>query len=61
MKLTKKIGIFAAALVLSLIGFSLIATPSVGLLQIGKQAGHQLIADYLDKVEAPAVTITVHG
>ncbi|MCX6559844.1 MAG: hypothetical protein NTZ26_04955 [Candidatus Aminicenantes bacterium] len=61
MKAIQKLGIFAAALVLSLIGFSLIASPSVGMLQIGKQAGNEIIANYLQKIEAPPVFITVRG
>jgi hypothetical protein len=61
MKVIKKIGIFAAALMLSLIGFSLIASPSVDMLRIGKAAGNEIIVNYLEKVEAPPVFITVRG
>jgi hypothetical protein len=61
MKFINKLGIFAAALMLSLIGFSLIASPTVDMLQIGKQAGHEIIANYLERVEAVTITINVRG
>ncbi|GEM_PF-2266812 len=61
MKLITKAAIFTAALMLTLVGFSLIVAPSVGLLQVGKQAGTAVIADYLHPVEAAPVTITVRG
>jgi hypothetical protein len=61
MKVIKKFGIFAAALMLSLIGFSLIASPSMDIMRVGKQAGNEIIANYLDRIQAAPVTINVHG
>lgn len=61
MKLITKAAIFTAALMLTLVGFSLIVGPSVGLLQVGKQAGTTVISDYLHPVEAAPVSITVRG
>ena len=56
MNTIKKIGIFAAALLLSVIGFSLIASPSLDIQRMGLP--DQAI---LAMVEADPVTITVRG
>lgn len=56
MNIIKKIGIFAAALLLSVIGFSLIASPS---LDIQRMATTD--QGILAMVEADPVTITVRG
>jgi hypothetical protein len=56
MTIIKKIGIFAAALLLSVIGFSLIASPSLDIQRMAKP--DQVI---LAMVEAAPVTITVRG
>jgi hypothetical protein len=60
MKIINKIGIFVAALFLTLVGFSLMASPTLDMLRIGKQAGHEIIAHYLVSVEAPAPTARIH-
>lgn len=52
MNIKTKIIIFFAALLISLIGFNAIATPAIDILKIGKQAGDEIIANYLAKVEA---------
>ena len=54
MKLREKLAIFVVAVLLTLVGFNLIAAPSVDILKIGKQAGYEIIANYLAKVEATA-------
>ncbi len=54
MKLREKLAIFAVAVLLTLVGFNLIAAPSVDILKIGKQAGYEIIANYLAKVETTA-------
>ncbi|MDD8025239.1 MAG: hypothetical protein PHI34_01905 [Acidobacteriota bacterium] len=51
MKLIRKIGIFAVALMLSLVGFSLMASPTLSMLQ----------AYHMERVEAAPVTIDVRG
>lgn len=61
MKLIKKAAIFTAALLLTVAGFSLIAAPSVGVLQVGKRAGTTPLVDFLNPVEAAPVSITVRG
>lgn len=54
MKLREKLAIFVVAVLLTLVGFNLIAAPSVDILKIGKQAGYEIIANYLAKVETAA-------
>ena len=54
MKLREKLAIFVVAVLLTLVGFNLIAAPSVDILKIGKQAGYEIIANYLAKVETTA-------
>jgi len=43
MKFGEKITIFLGALVLTLLGFSLIATQAVDVLYIGKQSGYEIV------------------
>lgn len=45
----EKIAIFLVSMVVTLIGFNLIAAPAVEMLRIGRLAGYQDIADYLAK------------
>lgn len=54
MRLKEKIGIFLAATLLTLIGFNFIAAPTVDMMKIGKQAGYEMIANYLAKVDSAA-------
>jgi len=56
MKFKEKIVILAASALLSLAAFSLIAGPSLDMLQLGKKAGNEMIASYLAKAEADHVT-----
>jgi len=49
MKFREKVLIFTAALLLSFIGFSLIISPSASILRIGKDAGYEIIENYLAK------------
>ena len=51
MRFKEKIGIFLAAVLLSLIGFNFMAAPTVDIMKIGKQAGYEIIANYLAKAE----------
>jgi hypothetical protein len=52
MRLKEKIGIFLAAALLTLIGFSFMAAPTVDMMKIGKQAGYEMIANYLAKADS---------
>jgi hypothetical protein len=61
MKLKEKLAIFVAAVLLTLAGFNLIAAPSVDILRIGKQAGYEIIANYLAKVETAAQRSLIKG
>ena len=54
MRLKEKIGIFLAAVLLTLIGFNFIAAPTVDMMKIGKQAGYEMIANYLAKADIAA-------
>jgi hypothetical protein len=56
MKIKQKLAIFAAAVVLSFFGFSLVASPSVELIKMGKDAGTQSLASYLATAD-----VTVHA
>ncbi|MCJ7563333.1 MAG: hypothetical protein MUP52_01950 [Candidatus Aminicenantes bacterium] len=61
MKLREKLAIFVVAVLLTLVGFNLIAAPSVDILKIGKQAGYEIIANYLAKVETAAQRSLIKG
>jgi hypothetical protein len=61
MKLREKFAIFAVAVLVTLVGFNLIAAPSVDILKIGKQAGYEIIANYLAKVETAAQRSLIKG
>jgi hypothetical protein len=61
MKLREKLAIFVVAVLLTLVGFNLIAAPSVDILKIGKQAGYEIIANYLAKVETTAQRSLIKG
>ena len=54
MRFKEKIGIFVAAVLLTLVGFNFIAAPTVDMMKIGKQAGYEMIANYLAKAEPVA-------
>jgi len=41
--------IFTVALLLTFLGFSLIISPSASMLRIGKDAGYEIIENYLEK------------
>jgi hypothetical protein len=52
MRLKEKIVILVASALLSLAAFSLIAGPSIDMVKMGKKAGYEMIASYLEKAEA---------
>jgi hypothetical protein len=47
MKLRDKLAIFLLACLITFVGFSLIASTSVDILKVGKQAGNKIISNYL--------------
>lgn len=54
MKLIDKLAILLVAVLITLVGFSLIASPSVDILKVGKKAGYEIISNVLAE-EANAV------
>ena len=54
MKLRNKLAIFLVAVLITFVGFSLISSPSVDILKVGKKAGYEIISNVLAK-EANAV------
>ena len=51
MKLRTKTAIFMMAVLLTFVGFSLIASPSIEIMKVGKEAGYEIISNYLAKAE----------
>jgi hypothetical protein len=52
MRLRTKLAVFLAAVLLTFVGFNLIAfSPAVDLLRLGKKAGNEIIANVLAKEE----------
>ena len=49
MKFREKTAIFIVAVLITFVGFSLMAAPSECMLRIGKEAGNEIIANYLAK------------
>ncbi|MCX6575921.1 MAG: hypothetical protein NTV82_05955 [Candidatus Aminicenantes bacterium] len=61
MNFKQKVVILLAAVLLTLVGFSLIAAPTIDILKIGKQAGYQIISNYLANADAAAHRPTIKG
>ena len=57
MKLKTKTAIFMMAVLLTFVGFSLIASPSIEIMKVGKEAGYEIISNYL----ATSVTDVHHS
>lgn len=51
MKFKTKFVIFLAAALISFVGFSLIASPVVDVLVLGKEAGYEQISNFLAKTD----------
>ena len=55
MKLRDKFAIFLVAVLITFVGFSLIASPSLDMLKVGKKAGYEMISNMLaDEANAAA-------
>ena len=61
MKIKEKLVILFAATVLTLIGFNLIAAPSLEIMKVGKQAGYEIIANYLAKTDTASQRSMIKG
>ncbi|MGD2294231.1 MAG: hypothetical protein PVF22_00160 [Candidatus Aminicenantes bacterium] len=58
MKLKTKLLILVVAVLASFIGFSLIASPVVDVVIVGKKAGYEIISNYLAKPDSAPKSIT---
>jgi len=56
MKLRDKFAIFVIACLITFVGFSLIASPSVEILKLGKRAGNEMISNFLAEEATTAAT-----
>jgi hypothetical protein len=62
MRFKQKVAIFLLSLLLTFVGFSLVASPSaVELVKVGKQAGYEIIANVLAEAGAGASLSTNMG
>jgi len=61
MNFKQKVAIFLAAVLLTLVGFNLIAAPTVDILKIGKQTGTQIISNCLANADAAAHRSMIKG
>ncbi len=52
MKISTKLGILIIAVVISLVGFNLIASTSVSVLKVAKAADYEMIGTYLARVNS---------
>lgn len=52
MRLKQKMAILALAVLLTFVGFSLISSPAQELVQLGKEAGYEIMSNFLTKAEA---------
>lgn len=53
MNIKEKVGIFVLAVVLTFVGFSLVAAPAVDIVKVGKFAGKEIISNVLARADAP--------
>jgi hypothetical protein len=56
-----KLVILAAALLLTIVGFNLIAAPGVEIMKVGKEGGYDYIVNYLSKTDAAGHRPDVKG
>ena len=52
MKLRTKAAIFLVAVLVTLVGFSLMASPAIEMMKVGKDAGYEMISNYLAQADA---------
>ena len=51
MNLKERVVIFIAAVLITLVGFSLISSPAVDMVKVGKEAGYGIISNWLAKAD----------
>ena len=51
MKLRERALILIAAVLITLVGFSLISAPAVEMVKVGKEAGYEIITNWLAKAD----------
>lgn len=61
MNFKQKVAIFLAAVLLTLVGFNLIAAPTIDILKIGKQAGTHIISNCPANSDAAAHRSMIKG
>ena len=61
MKFKSKAVIFLAAALISFVGFSLIASPFVDVLVVGKEAGYEQISNFLAKSDVSTALKSSEG
>jgi hypothetical protein len=54
MRIGEKALILLVAVVISLVAFSLISAPAVDMVKVGKQAGYEIITNWLAKADVPS-------
>jgi hypothetical protein len=54
MRFREKALILLVAVFISLVAFSLISAPAVDMVKVGKQAGYEIITNWLAKADVPA-------
>jgi hypothetical protein len=52
MKFRTRVAIFMVAVFVTMVGFSLIASPAIEMIKVGKDAGYEMISNYLAKADA---------
>ena len=52
MKFRTKVAIFLVAVFVTVVGFSLMAAPAIDMMKVGKDAGYEMISNYLAKADA---------
>jgi len=61
MRLRTKATILFAAVLLTFLGFSLMASPAIDVLKVGKSAGYEIISNYLAKSDVQPHLSSITG
>jgi hypothetical protein len=61
MKLRARVTILFVAVLLTFVGFSLIASPAVDVIKVGNKAGYEIISNYLAKSDAVSHQSSIEG
>ena len=52
MKFRTRVAIFLVAALVTVVGFSLMAAPAIDMMKVGKDAGYEMISNYLAQADA---------